>query len=173
VIRPHDLFGQFEGAASVVSVGLVLIGLGLRAWAAAAAGLHTRSATIEAPQLATGGPYAFVRNPIYLGSFVLGLGMIGLLRDPWLLVPHSLVFAVFFGMIVPAEEQYLQARFGTEFIRFRGAVPKLLPALRPWTGRAERELTWRAARGEAWIALILVAIYVVLRAVLLLRTPLA
>jgi protein-S-isoprenylcysteine O-methyltransferase Ste14 len=153
-----------------LSFALVLFGLALRGWAAAAAGLHTRTGTIEAPRLATGGPYAFVRNPIYLGSFLIGLGMIGLLRDPWLLVPHSLVFAVFFGMIVPAEERFLEARFGAEFMHFRRDVPKLVPSLRPWPGRKRRALTWRAARGEVWIGVILVLIYLAFRALLLLQS---
>ena len=170
VVHPRNLFGEFEPLASLLSLTLVLIGLALRAWAAAAAGLHTRTGTIEAPRLATGGPYAFVRNPIYLGSFLLGLGMIGLLRDPWLLVPHSLVFAVFFGMIVPAEEQFLEARFGAEFMHFRRDVPKLVPSLRPWAGRKRRALTWRAARGEVWIALLLVLIYLAFHALLFLQS---
>jgi protein-S-isoprenylcysteine O-methyltransferase Ste14 len=173
VVRPRNLFGEFEAPASLVSFTLVLVGLALRAWAAAAAGLHTRSATIEAPRLATGGPYAFVRNPIYLGSFVLGLGMVGLLRDPWLLVPHLFVFGIFFGVIVPAEEQFLEAEFGAEFVRFRRAVPRFIPALRPWSGRMERGLAWRAALGEAWIAVLLVTIYAAFRMLLHFQTAAA
>jgi protein-S-isoprenylcysteine O-methyltransferase Ste14 len=167
LVRPRNLFGEFQLAGTAISIALIAAGLSLRAWAAACAGNHTRSSKIEAPRLVTGGPYAFVRNPIYLGSFVLGLGMVGLLGDPWLFVPHLLVFAVFFGLIIPAEEQFLERQFGEEYCRFRRAVPKLFPMLRPWRGGSRPTLCWRGARGEAKIALLLVAIYWGFRGLLL------
>ncbi len=166
VIRPRGLFGEHQTAGTLVSLLLVIAGLSLRAWAAACAGGHTRSDEIEAPQLVTAGPFAFVRNPIYLGSLVLGLGMIGLLGDPWLLVPHALVFMVFFGMIVPAEEQFLARQFGEEYSRYCRNVRRLAPSLRPWAGAIARPLRWEAARGEAVIAGALVVIYGAFHAVL-------
>jgi protein-S-isoprenylcysteine O-methyltransferase Ste14 len=169
VIHPRNLFGQFQAAGATISFALIALGLGLRAWAAACAGGHTRTGHIEAPRLVTGGPYAFVRNPLYLGSFVLGLGVVGLLGDPWLLVPHLLVFTVFFGMIVPAEEQFLKSRFGDEYTRFRKAVPKAIPRINPWNGRVEYPRRWRAARGELLIGLVVLAIYVGFRAILFFR----
>jgi len=166
LVRPHHVFGKFQESIERISVVVICIGLSLRAWAAACAGGHTRSDRIEAPLLITDGPYAFVRNPIYLGSFVLGLGMVGLLGDPWLLAPHLLVFGVFFCMIVPAEEQFLARTFGEEYERFRKAVPKLFPMLRPWRDRRRSKAQWRAARGEAFIALSLVVIYAAFRGLL-------
>src|SRR6201997_4741735 len=65
----------------VLSAVLVLLGLGIRALADGFAGRHTRTEEIEAPRLSTGGPYSFVRNPIYVGSMVLGLGMVGVLAS--------------------------------------------------------------------------------------------
>src|SRR5688500_17928599 len=83
LIKPGTVVGACQVAGQTVSGGLVGRGRSRRAWAAACAGGHTRTGRIEAPDLVTGGPYAFVRNPIYLGSFLLGLGMVGLLGDPW------------------------------------------------------------------------------------------
>ena len=170
VVHPRNLFGDFHAIGGVVSLLLVAFGLGLRAWAAACAGGHTRSGQIEAPQLVTGGPYAFVRNPIYIGSFVLGLGVVGLLGDPWLLVPHFLVFTVFFGAIVPAEEQFLLSRYGEEYARFRAAVPKVIPRFNPWIGRVEPPRQWQAARGELVIALTVCGIYAGFRLLLFVRS---
>lgn len=166
IVRPRHLFGKYETLGMVVSCGFLLLGLALRAWAAASAGGHTRTGKIEAPRLSTGGPYAHVRNPIYLGSFLLGLGIIGLIGDPWLLVPHLLVFAFFFGGIVRAEEHFLGQQFGEEYARYRRAVPGFLPMLRPWAGRTERCLLWSAARGEAVIAALAILIYAAFRTVL-------
>ena len=167
IVHPGHSSGGFGTIAAIGSCALIGLGLMLRAWAAATAGQHTRGDAIEAPQLVTGGPYAHVRNPIYLGSFVLGLGMIGVLGDPWLLIPHLLVFSIFFGMIVPAEEQFLERQFGSEFARFRDAVPKFVPTIRPWSARTERTPIWSAARGELWIALLLALIYALFRVVLM------
>src|SRR5207244_12763788 len=153
----------------IASCALVLLGLALRGWAAASAGGHTRTLAIEAPKLATGGPYAHVRNPIYLGNFILGLGMIGLIGDPWLLVPHFIFFAFFFATVVRAEEDFLARQFGEEYARYRRAVPRFFPALRPWINRTKCRLTWSAAREEAVIALILLVIYGIFRAVLFLK----
>ncbi|HEX5176566.1 MAG TPA: isoprenylcysteine carboxylmethyltransferase family protein [Chthoniobacteraceae bacterium] len=169
IIHPRNIFGAFAPAAGAVSLICIALGLALRAWGAACAGDHTRSGQIEAPRLVTGGPYAFVRNPIYLGSFVLGLGVIGLFGDPWLLVPHAVVFGVFFGMIVPAEEQFLMARFGEDYARFCRAVPKFVPRLNRWKEAVDPPHCWRAARGEAVIGLVVLLIYGVFRAILLVR----
>ncbi|HEX8296648.1 MAG TPA: isoprenylcysteine carboxylmethyltransferase family protein [Chthoniobacteraceae bacterium] len=166
IVRPRNLFGSHHLLGTSVSFFLVALGLMLRAWAAACAGGHTRSDTIEAPRLATDGPYAHVRNPIYLGSVILGLGMVGLLGDPWLILPHVLVFAVFFCAIVPAEEQFLGRQFGDEYAKYRRSVPKLLPRLRPYASRTRQPLRWSAARGDAAIALSLLCIYAAFRLLL-------
>ncbi len=64
------------------AVALISAGLALRAWGTGSAGDHTRSGIIEAPELSTAGPFAYVRNPIYAGSIVIGFGMASLLGDP-------------------------------------------------------------------------------------------
>ena len=115
VQRPADAFG------------LVFAGLGVRVWAAGFAGRHTRSSKIEGSQLATAGAYAHVRNPIYLGSVILGIGMVILTGDRRLLLPCALTFlALYFGMI-PAEEEFLSQKFQQEYEAYRLHVPRLLP----------------------------------------------
>lgn len=165
VIHPARYVGSPYWAMQIVSLALVGLGLGLRAWGAAFAGHHTRSDSIEAPQLATGGPYAHVRNPIYLGSIVLGLGMVGLLGDPWLLPLYVITLAVLFFAIIPAEEEFLRGRFGDDYARYCAAVPRLLPRPSAWREAKETVPDWSAARGEAAVAALLLGIYVLLRAV--------
>lgn len=157
------MFGDHQALGMTTSVLLVLTGLALRSWGGGSAGAHTRSGRIEAPQLATGGPYAYVRNPIYLGSIVLGLGMIGLLSDPRMLVLYLFAFALLYTIIVPAEERFLAGQFGETYERYCRAVPQIIPRLRPWTERTERPFDWRVLRGEACIGGILVLIYQTLR----------
>ena len=141
------------------STFLIVAGLGFRAWGAAAAGGHTRTAQIEAPRLVTSGPYAYVRNPIYLGTFTLGLGMVGALGDLRLLIPYAGVVAFFSLCVVRAEESFLERTFGDHYSRYCSGVRRFIPRLAPWSARENAPLVWRSARGEAVIGVLLVAIY--------------
>ena len=169
VYRPRDFFGAHATVGTLVSLGLVLAGLALRAWAAGCAGRHTRRATIEAPALATGGPFAHVRNPIYLASVILGVGMVGLLADPWMLALCGAVFLFLYTAIVPAEERFLRGQFGDAYARYYAHVPRLLPRLRPWAEAEPRPFDRTAILGEARLAFLLIAIYAGLRAAAWLR----
>jgi protein-S-isoprenylcysteine O-methyltransferase Ste14 len=169
-IRPRPNFGRHAMLGTLVSLALVLLGLAGRAWAAGCAGRHTRLARIEAPHLVTGGPYAHVRNPIYLASILLGLGMVGLLGDPWMLVPYVAVFLFLYASIVPAEEEVLRARFGESYARYCAAVPRILPRLRPWPEAEPAPFHASAFLYEARLGLVLAGIYAVLRGAAWLRT---
>ncbi|MCE9609339.1 MAG: isoprenylcysteine carboxylmethyltransferase family protein [Chthoniobacter sp.] len=169
VYRPRDFFGAHATAATLVSLLLVVAGLALRAWAAGCAGGHTRLATIEAPRLATGGPFAHVRNPIYLASVILGAGMVGLLADPWMLALCVAVFVFLYTAIVPAEERFLRGQFGDAYARYCAHVPRLLPRLRGWSGAEQRPFERAAMVGEVRLAILLVGIYAGLRGAARLR----
>ncbi len=163
IIRPERWDGVYGQAAFALSLLLIAAGFALRAWGAATAGGHTRSATIEAPALVTGGPYVYVRNPIYLGSIVLGLGAVGLLRDPVMLLLHVATFVCLYVAIIPAEEQFLRGRFGALYETYVQEVPRLVPRLRRWNAAAKSQARWSAARGELVLVGVLAAVCVVLR----------
>lgn len=169
VVRPGQIFGGHAWLGNGISLLLVCMGLGLRAWAGGCAGAHTRRATIEAPRLVTGGPYAYVRNPIYLASIILGLGMVGLLGDPWMLALYVGVFVFLYSAIVPAEEAFLRRTFGAAFKAYCNAVPRILPRLSPWPGAAPVRFDRSAIRGEALLGLVLAGIYLFMRAAAALR----
>jgi protein-S-isoprenylcysteine O-methyltransferase Ste14 len=110
-VRPTIAKRPSELCLKAAGLCLVLTGLGVRAWAAGFAGRHTRSSKIEGSKLATAGPYAHVRNPIYLGSVILGFGIVLLIGDRRLWAPCALTFlALYFGLI-PAEEEFLSQKF--------------------------------------------------------------
>ena len=169
VYRPRNFFGEHQAMGTAVSLSLVLAGLALRAWAAGCAGRHTRRATIEAPRLATGGPFAYVRNPIYLASIILGLGMVGLLGDPWMLGLYIAVFVFLYTAIVPAEERFLRGQFGEAYARYCAAVPRLLPRLSAWADAEQRPFDRTAIVGDVRLGVMLIAIYAGLRGAAWLR----
>ena len=158
---PVPPFAPGHRLQHTLALGLILAGLGLRAWAAGCAGAHTRSAQIEAPRLVVSGPYAHVRNPIYLGTIGLGLGMALLIGDPIALGLAMTALGLMYLAIVPAEESFLTYQFGDHYRTYCAAVPRLFPRLRPWVGR-EEVFRWRATWGEAGILFWLLLIYAAL-----------
>jgi protein-S-isoprenylcysteine O-methyltransferase Ste14 len=99
-------------------------GLGLRAWASG----HLR----KNESLAIGGPYAYTRNPLYLGSFLIGLGFT-IAAGRWILV---IVFAaMLLGIYLPVmrvESETLAELFGKRYRRYAEQVPVFLPRLSPY-----------------------------------------
>jgi protein-S-isoprenylcysteine O-methyltransferase Ste14 len=109
---------------SVLFGGLVgALGLWLRTYAAGY--LHKQEV------LTVTGPYAFTRNPLYLGSAILALGAAIATRS-WISTSVLLVyFAVFYFMVMRREEKELRLRHGAAFDEYARAVPLFLPRLSP------------------------------------------
>ena len=130
---PANSFDQTWVATwiAVVSVACIAAGELLRLWAASHAGRSTRSDRIKARVLITTGPYAYIRHPIYVGNFLIGLGMI-CLAEAFILVPVFLVlFTFYYRRIVFTEETFLKERFGLEFDLYCRLVPKYIPRVLP------------------------------------------
>jgi protein-S-isoprenylcysteine O-methyltransferase Ste14 len=159
VLSPTPFYAEPYRIVHIFALVLIAAGLVLRAWGAGSAGTHTRSATIEAERLATGGAFAYVRNPIYLASICIGIGMATLIGDPAAFLLASVAFGILYFSIVPAEEAFLLRQFGQQYRRYQEAVPRLFPRLTPFPGREQRPFHWRAIRGELLIALLLIVIY--------------
>jgi protein-S-isoprenylcysteine O-methyltransferase Ste14 len=156
LVRPSPKWGR----SKLAGLFLVLGGIGLRAWGAAAAGGHTRTSRIEGTRLATHGPFAYTRNPIYLGSMILGLGMVFLIGDPFMLLPSSATFLFLYFLIIPAEEEFLRKTFGRSYQTYRENVPRLAPRMTAWSGAEPAPLDYRSAAGEWRIAAICVGILI-------------
>jgi protein-S-isoprenylcysteine O-methyltransferase Ste14 len=161
-LAPVPFFAPGHRLGQSMAILVAVAGLALRAWGSGCAGGHTRTAQIEAPQLVTGGPFAYVRNPIYTGTMCLGFGMAGLIGDPKAYLLAALAFGILYVGIVPAEEEFLSRQFGAAYAKYRAEVPRFLPRLRPWPGRVRPGFQWRAARGELGIALWAAGIYLAL-----------
>lgn len=162
VIHPRHFTPAIDSVVLGISIVLIVAGLALRAWAGGCAGRHTRSTSIEAPRLSTGGPYAYVRNPIYLGSILAGYGLAALTGDPWMLLLAAIAFSVLYVTIVPAEEHFLRSAFGEKYAEYARAVPCLIPRLHPWTGRTPTAFRWRSVARESSTALIFLAVFTIL-----------
>jgi protein-S-isoprenylcysteine O-methyltransferase Ste14 len=171
-VRPTIADKPAERRAKAIGLGLLFLGLGLRVWAAGFAGRHTRTSKIEAGKLATAGPYAHVRNPIYLGSVILGYGMVLLIGDRRLLLPCTLVFLMLYIGLIPAEEEFLRRKFQEEYKAYCLRVPRFLPRIgrRPADGAIKTPFDWRAGLGEWRLSLILAILLGVFRTIAALRS---
>lgn len=99
---------------------LALVGPGL--WLRAYAGGYVRKNT----ELTTTGPYAYTRNPLYLGSIMVAFGFAGASRSWIVLVVLALLFAAIYIPTILSEEEFLRQRF-PDFPGYAARVPRLLP----------------------------------------------
>jgi len=124
----HNLKYIFYG------VGLISIIKGelLRIWANGHAGfvVHSRSKTLRAKALVTSGPYGIIRNPLYAGNFLIGLGFCFLTLAWWLIIIYIVFFTIEYGLIIIAEEKFLEEKFGHQFMEYKKSVPRIIPSLR-------------------------------------------
>ena len=152
-----------------LGVPVALAGEALRCWAVGYSGVTTRSDQVTAPALVTAGPYAFVRNPLYVGNALSALGFTIAFaagrpaagRAALALGGLGTMFAVY-AAIVPLEEAYLRATFGTEFEAYVAAVPRVVPRVPPLpepAGAYDASVIARAeSRTFVWFGVMLAAL---------------
>jgi protein-S-isoprenylcysteine O-methyltransferase Ste14 len=138
---------------------LAILGEALRLWA---------SGHIEKTQsLATGGPYAHSRNPLYLGSLTMSVGFAIAAANLWVFLALVAYFALFLPPVIGEEAAFLRAKFPADFDAWARAVPLLLPRLTPGGPRRSR-FQWRTVRANReWktvLALPLIAALLLARA---------
>ena len=125
---------------------LLMFGEALRFWGVGVVGKGSRTRGGGVGQLATHGPYAYVRNPLYLGNFLLTLGATFLSELLWLIPVVVVLFVVQYVPIVLWEESVLAERFGPQYTAYCQQVPRWLPRWRRQTsGGFAAPYQWRAA----------------------------
>jgi hypothetical protein len=87
-----------------------------------------RGAAMQGGQVVAAGPYRFVRNPLYLGSWLLALA-VSILMPPSGAGFFLLATSVFILFLISAEERFLSARAGDAYQQYRRRVPRLLPRI--------------------------------------------
>ena len=114
---------------------LVMIGELIRFWAL---GFVEK----KGQKLAMSGPYAFVRNPLYVGNFFLGLGVVVIVGN-WIVL--ALFLAGFLGIYagtIRGEEKHLQEMFGTPYEDYCKNVPSFFPRPTPYAAPTKDSFLW-------------------------------
>lgn len=119
-------------ASMLVGSALIIPGLAIRALASG----HVQ----KNERLTTTGPYAYTRNPLYLGSLILAVGFAIAARNWWIGAALVLIFLAIYLPVIRGEESFLREHF-PEFAGYARQVPRLLPRLM-WFKTGRGAFSW-------------------------------
>jgi protein-S-isoprenylcysteine O-methyltransferase Ste14 len=111
---------------------IACIGEFLRLWGVSWAGSETRTTNnVGGTYLIISGPFAHLRNPLYLGNIMMyiGIGIMSFALFPWLQVAGLIFFSLQYNIIINEEEEYLKNTFGKQFENYTANVRRFIPRL--------------------------------------------
>jgi protein-S-isoprenylcysteine O-methyltransferase Ste14 len=166
------VFAEPTLTSILIGFGVSALGESLRASGVFYVGSETRvTGEVGASKLVTSGPFAFVRNPLYVGNILiyLGIGIMSLALWPWLQLIALVWFVFQYTLIVREEEGFLHKKFGQEFVDYCAKVPRFLFRLTPYQSWHPVDIDWNAGwkseartlQAFAAATLILVIIWIV------------
>jgi protein-S-isoprenylcysteine O-methyltransferase Ste14 len=110
-----------------VGLALIVIGEAVRLAGVAAAGTVTRRRSRSVQTLVTYGIFAWARNPLYIGNFLIWMGFVTISGVLWFLPIAVLLFALEYELIVRYEEGVLESIFGREYLDYKQETPRWIP----------------------------------------------
>jgi protein-S-isoprenylcysteine O-methyltransferase Ste14 len=122
----------------------IIVGEWIRLAGVAAAGTVTRRRSRDVQRLVTYGIFGWMRNPLYVGNFLIWIGFVIISGVWWFLPVAVILFAIEYSLIVSYEEGVLESIFGREYLEYKKTTPRWFP--RPPTTRTTGPVDWR----EAW-----------------------
>ncbi len=138
---------------------VALAGAVLRAWAS--------GTIVKNEELTTDGPYGLTRNPLYVGNFLIGLGVAVMGGRLWLVGLFLLFFLPVYRALVLKEEKRLKDRYGDAFLSYCKGVPRFVPSWKAWPPPPavyDVARMWRVHREwRAWLGLYAATLYLLLR----------
>ncbi len=141
------LYSQPSWPMSMFGLLILVAGEWVRLNAVRYAGGATRTTKVGAPSLCTAGPYAYVRNPLYVGNMIMytGIVLIAGASNIWgMLILTWLFFTIQYLLIVNLEEETLVNLFGETYETYRHFVPALIPRILPWKNDDDRHpASWK------------------------------
>jgi protein-S-isoprenylcysteine O-methyltransferase Ste14 len=138
-------------------MGAFLIGTGeaIRIWSSG--NIHKNE------RLTTDGPYSLTRNPLYVGSFLLGTGFVIAMNVFWLAVVFLAFFAIVYWFTVRWEEEKLKGLFPQEWMEYSRGVPRFFSLLRiPRYKKGEFHWSQVSRNKELMNASVVAAVYAIL-----------
>lgn len=128
----------------LIGAVLIVIGEWIRLAGVAAAGTVTRRRSRDVQRLVTYGIFRWVRNPLYVGNFLIWMGFVVISGVLWFLPIAIVLFAIEYALIVAYEEGVLESIFGCEYLDYKATTPRWIA--RPPAQREGGPHDWP----EAW-----------------------
>ena len=126
IVAVFAWFSHPDALSLAIGIPISLLGLALRAWAAGSLAKNQR--------LATGGPYAYTRNPLYIGTLVVAAGLAAAARSPGLAALFAAIFVFVYLPVIQNEQQHLRNLFA-DYADYATQVPILWPRFTPFPQR--------------------------------------
>ena len=130
------------GCLSISFIGLIIRIITVGLTPKGTSGRNTSSGQV-AEQLNTKGIYSVVRHPLYLGNFLMWLGLI-----IYVGIPEFIIFAVFFfwiyyERIMFAEEEFIRNKFGQSFVEWSEKTPAFIPSFKNHV-KSDLDFSWKS-----------------------------
>ena len=147
-----------------LGISIILLGVGIRVWSTKHIGRRIPTMKKKGKELVRTGPYAIVRNPLYIGNIMIATGLSILSGFIWLIPVLILYFFILNHFVVLYEEKKLLSRWGDEYQTYLNEVPRWMPRVRESHGVKISGFTWiQAVKVEVpslSVILLVVAIFV-------------
>jgi len=132
----HATSSMVTPSVYLLSLALSVLVLIFRVWAAGFIGSTARAGETHADALVTAGPYAYLRNPMYLTALLFGL-LFGVMSGLWYsLLIWAAAYAFVYSQVIPYEEKFLRSKFGWEYEEYCRRVPRLTPNTKAYEKRS-------------------------------------
>lgn len=147
-------FGHVDEHSLRAGIGCVIAGMLIRLW--------SNGFAIKNDKLTVCGPYAFVRNPLYLGTSLIALGMAIVLSMGWFILLFVGVMTFIYVKTIKGEQKDLEAKFGDDFRHYCSKVPAFFPTLVPyqsksyWPFSLERLYKSKEHKVVIWITILII-----------------
>jgi len=138
--------GRMSATTWIIGSVLIVIGEWIRLAGVAAAGTVTRRRSRDVQRLVTYGIFRWVRNPLYVGNFLIWMGFVVISGVLWFLPLAIALFAVEYSLIVAYEEGVLESIFGDEYLAYKRIAPRWIPRPpgQPEKGPHDWSEAWRS-----------------------------
>jgi protein-S-isoprenylcysteine O-methyltransferase Ste14 len=151
------LFANSDDQSMRIGIWFILVGLFLRMWA--------NGYAIKLEKLTISGPYGFVRHPLYLGTGLLAVGFIIMLRIHYAGALLFLVMSAVYYRTIKNEEKMMEQKFGDQYINYKHKVPCIVPTIFPyrqgerWPFSFRRLIKSREYKLFIWMIILVIAFH--------------
>jgi protein-S-isoprenylcysteine O-methyltransferase Ste14 len=111
-----------------------------------------------ADTLNTTGMYSIVRNPLYIGNYLILLGFLAVFQNLWLVLLITCLYLLFYERIIMTEEAFLKKRFGKTFEKWSDHTPAFLPRFSQWSS-SQHSFSWKEVLSREYNAFFVITTF--------------